>query len=562
MVSSSNHAFSAVSAVKHFFTASYAGLRAPRYKFCTGLLVCAAVATLAARGVPVGGKEPPLDSRAILSLSSLDHARDDPELAEGSKVERLAQDRPFDSPLILSLSKAERLAQDRPRHDPAIETLAIDAAGVAPEFAADAMIRIASSPRVTDPAWRRELLDEAYMRAYAAQEQYRRSSTQAIPPDSRQGAQYLAYATSLTRVSLQVRAAQLMALTDPSRARELFEWIDLNLAPGVCEDPLVPAVDEYYSALSLLARTTFGADRGEALRFLELYLWRAQLPSEMPAVARALERFRPRPDEAVYLEGLFRWILDAGVTDARGFSSSALDIVSRTADLQDAHRALGVGGAYLMEVLRPYLIGQLKAPRCSDSDAESLTPPMFNAALRRLKADEVKPIEADSVRPSRMLGIVRFDLYWQTPEARRLHDDALRLRGRDKAPLPLKVRQTREWREQAERLLTDVEQWTGRREATERDYFYQKSVLFVWLLDLMPRSAVRTKALHAFVELLRHADVDRDRRTLWFAFLNRLLEMARGGYRGEILDELEDSHHPVLSLYARLERVMPAGRRP
>src|SRR6267143_1834938 len=129
MVSSSNHAFSAVSAVKHFFTASYAGLRAPRYKFCTGLLVCAAMTTLAAHGVPVGGMEPP-----------------------------------FDPPLILSVSKVERLAQDRPRHDPAIETLAIDAAGVAPEFAADAMIRIASSPRVTDPAWRRELLDEAYMR--------------------------------------------------------------------------------------------------------------------------------------------------------------------------------------------------------------------------------------------------------------------------------------------------------------------------------------------------------------------------------------------------------------
>src|SRR6266705_3052279 len=171
-----------------------AGLRAPRDRFCTGLLVCAAMA--ASGGVHVGGKE---------------------------------------------WSKGGRPAQDRPRHDPVIETLAMDAAGVAPEFAADALIRIASSPRVTDP----------------------------------------------------------------SRARELFEWIDLNLAPGACEDPLVPAVDEYYGALSLLARTTFGADRGEALRFLELYLWRAQLPSEMPAVARALERFRPRPDEAAYLEALF-----------------------------------------------------------------------------------------------------------------------------------------------------------------------------------------------------------------------------------------------------------------
>ncbi|PYR41741.1 MAG: hypothetical protein DMF95_30150 [Acidobacteria bacterium] len=58
-------------------------------------------------------------------------------------------------------------------------------------------------------------------------------------------------------------------------------------------------------------------------------------------------------------------------------------------------------------------------------------------------------------------------------------------------------------------------------------------MLFVWLLDLMPQSAVRTKALRAFIEFMRHADVDRDRRALWFALLNRLLEMTRGGYRRE-----------------------------
>jgi len=444
--------------------------------------------------------------------------------------------------------------------DPVIEVFAADAKALPPEFAADVMMRLAGSPRIVDPAWRRELLDEAYMRAYGSQEQYRRSSSQPIPPDSRQGAQFLAFATALTRVSLQVRASQLMAFTDPERARELFEWIDLNLSPGVCEDPLVPAVDEYYGALSLLARTTFGADRAEALRFLELYLWRARLPSELPAMARAVERFRPRPDEAAYLEGLFRLILEAGDGDARGFSSSALDLVSRTADLQQAHRNLGVGGGYLMQALRAYLIARLRSPRCSDSTSEPLTPSTFNAALRRIDVEDVKPIDAETARPSRMLGIARIDAYWQTPESRRLHDEAVRLRGTGTVPLPLKTRQTAQWREQAERLLVDVEQWTGLRETAPPDYFYQKSVLFVWLLDLMPPSAVRTRAVRAFVDFMRHSDVDRDRRALYFAMLNRLLEMARGPYRREILTALEDSHHPILSLYARLERLAPAKR--
>jgi hypothetical protein len=125
--------------------------------------------------------------------------------------------------------------------------------------------------------------------------------------------------------------------------------------------------------------------------------------------------------------------------------------------------------------------------------------------------------------------------------------------------MPLRERQTLEWREQAQRLLTDIEQWHGTRERTERDYFYQKSALFTGLIDLMPQSTVRTRGLRAFVEFLRHADIDYDRRALWFAFVNRLLEMARGVDRREILATLEDSHHPVLSLYARLERLMPAS---
>ena len=460
---------------------------------------------------------------------------------------------------MLVAATAEVRAQGRPpQHDPALEALALDAADLQPDFAADALIRIASSPKIVDPEWRRDLLDQAFIRAYGVREPYRRQSTIPIPPDSRQGAEQLAFTTSLTRVSLQVRAAQLMAFSDPAHARELFEWIDLDLVPATCGDPLVPSVDEYYSALTLLARTTFGDDRAEALRFLSLYLWRAHLPSEIPALARALERFRPRPDEAPFLEGVFRWVLIGGSSDARGFSSAALDIVSRTAALHQAYRALGAGSVRVLDHLRPYLVAQLNAPRCSDSVAELQTPATFNAAIQRVTDDEeATPIDPDAVRPSRMLGVARIDRYWQTPEARRLHDDALRLRGTSQRPVSEAVRRTTEWRNEADRLLTEVEQWTGRREPEERDYFYQKSMLLEGLVDLMLPGPARTRAIHVFVEFMRRADADRAYRALWFAFLNRLFETARAGGRAAILGALLDSHHPVLSFYARLARVVP-----
>ena len=93
------------------------------------------------------------------------------------------------------------------------------------------------------------------------------------------------------------------------------------------------------------------------------------------------------------------------------------------------------------------------------------------------------------------------------------------------------MRRTPEWRNQAERLLTDVEQWSGKSERDERDYFYQKGVLYNWLLELIPPAARCTRqALRSFVEFLRRTETDANRRMLWFAFVNRLLEMARGPY--------------------------------
>jgi len=449
----------------------------------------------------------------------------------------------------------------RPRRDAALEAVAATAVSLPPELAADALLRIASSPRVTDREWKRELLIESFFRAYSAHEPYRQATAQAVAPDTGDGARLFAYATSLNRVSLQARAAQMMALVDGPEARELFQWIDLDIAPAVCDGLLAPAVDEYYSALSLVARTTFD-DRTEALRFLELFLWRAQLPSEFPAVARALIRFQPSGGEAAYLESVFGFILETGRFDARGFSSSANDIVSRSADLAIAYAKLGVNPYFLMDTLRAYVITQVKGPRCADSMSEAMTPAAFNAALGRTMMEPyIRPIDGATLIPSHVLGSARLEPYWQTGQAKALRQAAIDLRGSGVAPVPLRIRQTEEWLTRAEHLLVNIDQWTGNGEASDRDYFYQKASLYVALLDLVPRSKLRGKTIDSFIEFLRHKDEDRSGQPLWFAFVNHLLELSRGDDRTEILRRFEDAHHPALWVYAQLEQLVPVGTR-
>jgi hypothetical protein len=460
--------------------------------------------------------------------------------------------------MVVAASSLGLSGQERPALSSDFNTLVADARGLPADFSADALIRLSGSSRIT-PASRRDLLEEAYMRAYATYDDHRRSTTGSLQPESRQSAQRSAYDSGLTRLTLQIRAAQLLAFTDAARARELFEWIDLNLEPGVCDDPLVAAVDEYYSALSLLARTAFANDRVEAVRFLERHLWRARLPNEMPAVARAVLRFRPALDEAIYLESVVRWILERSARDPRGFSSASLDIVSRVADLQEADHRRGVPGWYLLDGLREYLLSQLNGPRCADSTIEEMVAPAFNAAVGRLGAGwDVDPIDPRTVRPSKLLAAAQFNYYWQTPEARRLSSNEAMLRGDGKKNYPVAVRRSKDWSDQADLLLTAIEQWSGRQESAERDYFYQKAVLFGGLVDLIPAGALRTRATRALINFLRHSDTDRDRRMLWFALMRRVLELARSDQSREIFAELEASRHPVLSVYSRIERSVGA----
>lgn len=454
-------------------------------------------------------------------------------------------------------------AQETAAHDPRLEAIADDARAAPSEFAADVLLRLASSPGVMDAAWRRDLLEQAYLLAYGAPEPYRRIAGD-IPLDSRQSAQARASDTALTRISLQVRAAQLMAYVDRARARELFEWIDLNLQPGSCELPFAPVVDEYYTALAVLARSTFDADstgRGDALRFFDLYMWRAQLPTEMPAVARALRRFRPTRDEALYLENTFKWVLESSLHDPRGFSNVSIDLVGRMMELEDADRKLGIVTWNVTRALRNYLIARLRGTRCADSQSDDQAVQAFNFALRArdVVADAVAPLEARETRPSRLLARARVDPYWRTSEARRFYQTAVQLRGTGRNPTPIKERRTEAWMGQAERLLVDLEQWNSADEAF--DFFYQKGTIYTVLAELVPSGPLRDRALRSFVTYLRSADRVRENRSIWVMFLDRLLELVHSADRLTVLAAMEDTHHPVLGLYARLERLQQSNRK-
>ena len=101
-----------------------------------------------------------------------------------------------------------------------VEDLTREASALPPEFATDLLIRLAGSPAVDAPAEKRTLLDSAFMRAYGAQQPYKRAAPPPQTPiDSRTGGLTRAYATGLDMLTLQLRATQAMVAVNPARAK-------------------------------------------------------------------------------------------------------------------------------------------------------------------------------------------------------------------------------------------------------------------------------------------------------------------------------------------------------
>jgi len=442
-----------------------------------------------------------------------------------------------------------------------IDDLKNEASALPSEFAADLLIRIAGSPAIEDSSDKRTLLDSAFMRAYGAQEPYKRAAPPPQTPiDSRAGGYTRAFATGLDVLTLQLRATMAMVPVDAARARELFEWIDFYLPAASCDSALVPVTDEYYAALTAIARQTFGPwstpdSNGDALRFFTLYLWHAHLPSEVPAVARAVRALRLRRPDAAYLEGTLQTMVDHMDHDARGFSTYGLDIVSKMSDLANDNRSEGVFGETVMRGLRKLLVGELSASRCGDSVSEGPITEHFNGIVRRndLPRDLVPPIAANEARPLKVLGRAQVDRYWQTPEAQRLYAGLRRLRDAagTGARVPL-IKRSNEWQMEAQSYLMDLERWNGVHEPVDRDYFDEKALLFDVYMDVVPSGALRTRAVRSLIEFLRRSRTGREPRTLWFAHVTRLLQR----HDPATIPTMEQSGDDIMATYARAERLL------
>ena len=262
-----------------------------------------------------------------------------------------------------------------------------------PEFCADAMLRLAASPLLTDTKQRRGLIEEAFAAGTHAPLPYR-----PVPDDLHNG---------LEALTLQTRAVNAMLALDAVRALACFATSHRPIRPAS------PAGCVHTGPVGLLSDSRApvrigiqrqGEGRGRRLQFLQQIIASIQSPSQVVPALKMMPDAGARMTAAQrrQLAGAIAGVLDRVAGSDREYAASENVLVpSALPEMHDSQM--------FVPALRSYIVRHLSAARCSDAIPAGGLPEsarQFNALIARLSPTtaQLRPITLEESQPLRVDG--------------------------------------------------------------------------------------------------------------------------------------------------------------
>src|SRR2546430_2370278 len=102
-----------------------------------------------------------------------------------------------------------------------------------------------------------------------------------------------------------------------------------------------------------------------------------------------------------------------------------------------------------------------------------------------------------------------------------------------------------------------LESWEPTDSEETEDFFHEKCVLYVGLVDLIPPGTEQSKVIRSYVTFLELNSFEGTNRIEWFWHVGDLLERLSAERenkgRTQVLEAFRNSRDPTLNLYARVE---------
>ena len=404
-----------------------------------------------------------------------------------------------------------------------------DLAGAAPpEFAADALLRMAESGRLADKSARRQLIEQAFQLAASAKLPVRMQGLPGTTTDTASGSLSQAYGLKLDIVSLESRAVVAMLLLDQVKGREMFaQIVKPTLAPLTCDDALAYEPTEYYGALTDVVNEGFTPKekaKEEHLNVLLDALAQVTSPSQLTPLASAIQGAGVTPTQRQMLWTRLTGLLENMQPDDRSFAASLT----------------GLSG-WNTPGLEPALEKYRQKNHGCETDGAST-------------ADASSP---DSSAPKKKPSTPKLDRYWQSANARQLLEAGKKLRFASSDQLYSDTdRATTQWQQQLADYLNLIADWTQDQQESDADYYHEKCLVYISLLDLVPPGSQSDKILADFVDFISNSGLYQQSPAEWFVEPHTLLDRSATNTARhlKVLDAYQLSGNPVLALEVALEK--------
>jgi hypothetical protein len=368
-----------------------------------------------------------------------------------------------------------------------------------PEFAAGALIHLATAPGLRNPPLKRGLIQQAFQLAVQAREPNYRMALDL--GDSREAVIAAGAPSKLDALSLQSRAVEAMARVDGKAALAMFSAIPHPKLPAVpCGQALVPLVQEYYAAASAVAGTIRAP--GERTRFL------VSVISGMNSMVEVTQA-SALAGNSEFLTGTFLSRLNALPPDPRAFRLLAPEVEFALAQFGgDASKAY---------------VSKQKSAGCGDE----------------------KP---------------KLELLWQSDTAKQIFNSGRSLWVRSDGMIATETdRATDEWARQATDFLSILDSWSASGES-DVVFFHEKAFAYEGVLRFAPAGPLRAKVLADYLSFLNQSNLQQESPLEWYWHAHGLLDRAPDQQaRNEVLAAFRQSGNVILALDAALDALAPAG---
>jgi hypothetical protein len=394
--------------------------------------------------------------------------------------------------------------------------LADRARGLPPEFAADALLRIAAAAGSHDLAFERQTIEDAFYLAAQSQEPFARRRW----PHAAVNLFDKAYTQGLDACTLQCRAVDALLPIDYKKARELFSEIPAPRIPQPgCQDTLAPDVAIFYNTLAEVAARAFNAKEvsdEEPFHLFERYVGGANSLLQIDPAARMLAGARMNPAQLEALVASLAASLQQLSPDARSIAMNgeAGDAVSTLAAAGGGHN---INVQPLLDAWRTYAGRKPDGDPCPD-----ITEQCASSECRDLS-----------------------------------NQFAALINGKGGFALTLEQKSAPEWGAKLREYLAALAAWKCSDDPSE--CFHAKGQFYGELFELAPNNLDRDLLLRSLLAWLEQNSYQHDHQVEWFYPVNTLLVHAFADPHGmrAAIDTMLNSPDPVISFYARLEQLLP-----